>query len=87
MAKVICDECQKEYGINCGDLEWEITSYEKHSDGMGSETHYNAEWEETCTCENNLKVSFFYVEYPTGFLETDETTTSGCSINGDCSPI
>ena len=87
MAKVICNECEKEYEVYCSDLEWEVTSYEKHSEGMGNETHYNAEWEEVCKCKNNLEIKFFYVEYPSGCLETDETTTSGCSINGNCSPI
>ena len=87
MAKVICDNCGKEYQVHCSDLDWEIESYEKHSEGMGAETHYNSEWNETCDCGDELIVNFFYVVYPEGVLELDNTNTNLCSLEGDCSPV
>ena len=87
MTKAICDACNKAYSIECGDLEWDVTSYEKHSESMGAEVHYNSEWEEICDCGNNMNITFFYVEYPQGFLELDDTKTSGCTLEGDCNPV
>ena len=54
---------------------------------MGNEVYYNVEWEKFCNCKNNLKVSFFYVEYPVGFLKIDEITTEECVLNDSCSSI
>lgn len=79
----VCEECQeKEYDsphhftITDESLDWEAVEWEERQ--MGTETTYQAQWEDTCPqCGASVSAEFTTWEYPVGCANHSHAEYSG----------
>ena len=64
VCEIECSRCNKVHSYDCENLEWECVGSEERQ--MGRENEYNATIEDTCSCEQNMTVTFKCWEYPVG---------------------
>jgi len=80
-----CSNCKKTHSLNCSILEWESVSSDERQ--MGTEIQYEAIFEDTCDCGQNMSITFNCWEYPVGIINYEDVATDGVeNLIGSCTP-
>jgi hypothetical protein len=80
-----CKSCRETTTHDCNDLDWNYVDSSERS--MGTQSHYEAIYEETCSCTNAIEAVFNCYEYPKGAVNfTNNEITGAILVNDDCTP-
>ena len=90
--KFVCEECEEKgyntphhFTITDETLDWEAVEFDERQ--MGTETTYQADWEDTCPqCGASVSAQFTTWEYPSGCFNHADAEYSGIvPVNsGEC---
>lgn len=72
-----CDKCHKTHIVNCDILDWQ--EVDRRERQMGIEIYYQAQFYETCICDNHIEINFSCWEYPKGTLNHFDVEATGGS--------
>jgi DNA-directed RNA polymerase subunit RPC12/RpoP len=83
--QIKCNKCGHQNSINCDDLSFDEVETDQRSGG--TETHYQAETEFSCSnCSETIEVTYDVWEYPDGIKNSESidvkngTVTQSCNI-------
>ena len=78
MIRLKCEECDRIHEFEDEELNYEDVQQEERQ--MGTEVEYEGELEFTCDCNNEIKVTFRFWEYPPAAFNNSDHEESGCKI-------